>query len=62
MVVFEVQKPKKSPLGADFKNLSSRFQEATAGPDFSLIDQRWSHKIWIIGLMRAKKLIFCLNL
>ena len=23
--------------------------------DFSLIDQRWNHKIWIIGLMRAKK-------
>ena len=28
MVVFEVQKPKKSPLGTDCKNLSSRFELA----------------------------------
>ncbi len=38
MVVFEVQKPKKSPLGTDCKNLSSRFQEATDGSDCSLIE------------------------
>ncbi len=32
------------------KNLGYGFNGA-----FTLIDQRWFHKIWIIGLMRAKK-------